>query len=196
MTSSNGHIFHVTGPLCGQFTAHRWISPQRPVTRSFDVFFDPHLNKRLSKQSWFWWFETPSRPLWRHCHSIISIHRQRGWVPPKMKAFKKFKISNDNGYIMYNTSQKCAHGLCLVMFYVQTDFTGTIHVFLTAWWRHQMETFSALLAICARNSPVPGEFPTQRPVTRTFDVFFDLRPNKRLSKQWWGWWFETLSHPL
>ena len=38
------------------------------------------------------------------------------------------------------------------------------------WWRHQMETFSALLAICAGNSPVPGEFPTQRPVTRSFDV--------------------------
>ena len=60
-----------------------------------------------------------------------------------------------------------------------------------AWWRHQMETFSALLAICAGNSPVPGEFLAQRPVTRSFDVFFDLRVNKRLSKQSWGWWFET-----
>ena len=64
------------------------------------------------------------------------------------------------------------------------------------WWRQQMETFSALLAICAGNSPVPGELPAQRPVTRSFDVFFDLRPNKRLSKQWWGWWFETLSCSL
>ena len=45
-------------------------------------------------------------------------------------------------------------------------------------------------------SPVPGEFPTQRSVTRSFDVFFDLRLNKRLSKQSWGWWFETLSRPL
>ena len=43
------------------------------------------------------------------------------------------------------------------------------------WWRHQMETFSALLAICVGNSAVPGEFPTQRPVTRSFDVFFDMR---------------------
>ena len=51
-----------------------------------------------------------------------------------------------------------------------------------------MDTFSALLAICVGNSPVPGEFPAQRPVTRSFDVFFDLHPNKRLSKQWWGWW--------
>ena len=51
-----------------------------------------------------------------------------------------------------------------------------------AWWRHQMETFSALLAFCAGNSPGTGEFPTQRPVTRSFDVTFDLRPNKPLSK--------------
>ena len=64
------------------------------------------------------------------------------------------------------------------------------------WWRHQMETFSASLAICAGNSPVPGEFPAQRPVTQKFDVFFDLRPNKRLSKQSWSWWFETQSRPL
>ena len=48
----------------------------------------------------------------------------------------------------------------------------------TTWWCHQMETFSALLA-------------TQRPVTRSFHVYFDMHPNKRLSKQLWGWWFET-----
>ena len=59
-----------------------------------------------------------------------------------------------------------------------------------------METFSALLALCAWNSPVTGELLTQRPVTRSFDVFFDLRLNKRLSKQSWCWWFETLSRSL
>ena len=59
-------------------------------------------------------------------------------------------------------------------------------------WKH----FARLLGICAGNSPVPGEFPAQRPVTRSFDVFFDLRLNKRLSKQSWGWWFETLSCSL
>ena len=59
-----------------------------------------------------------------------------------------------------------------------------------------METFSALLVICAGNSPVHGEFPAQRPVTRSFDVIFDVRPNKHLSKQSWGWWFETLSPSL
>ena len=66
-----------------------------------------------------------------------------------------------------------------------------------SWWRNHMETFSALLAICAGNSPVTGEFPAQRPVTRCFDVFlFDLCLNKRLNKQWWGWWFETPSRQL
>ena len=64
------------------------------------------------------------------------------------------------------------------------------------WWRHQIETFSALLAICAGNSPITGEFPTQRPVTRSFDGFFDLHLNKRLSKQSRGWWSEMPSRPL
>ena len=46
----------------------RWIPRTKPVTRSFDVFFDLRLNKRLNKQSWGWWFETLSLPLWRHCN--------------------------------------------------------------------------------------------------------------------------------
>ena len=72
-------------------------------------------------------------------------------------------------------------------------------IFISAtspWWRHQMETFSALLAFCAGNSPVPGEFPSQRQVTRSFDVSLICALNKRLSKQSWGWWFETPSRLL
>ena len=69
MTSSNGNIFRVTGHLCGEFTGPRWIPTQRPVTRSFNVFFDLCLNKQLSKQSWGWWFETPWCSLWRHCNA-------------------------------------------------------------------------------------------------------------------------------
>ena len=57
-------------------------------------------------------------------------------------------------------------------------------------WRHQMETYSALLAL-AGNSPITDEFPSQRSVTRSVEVFFDLRLNKRLSKQSYGWWLET-----
>ena len=59
-----------------------------------------------------------------------------------------------------------------------------------------MKTFSALLALCAGNSPVTGESPSQRPVTRSFDVFFDLRLNKRLSKQSRRRWFEMPSRSL
>ena len=136
-------------PVTGEFPT------QRPVTRSFDVYFDLRPKERLSKQWWGWWFETLSRSLWRHRNDQRSLY---------LSQFQLLKhISHRASY---------------------------------SWWRHQMETFSALLAICAGNSPVTGEFPTQRPVTRSFDVYFDLRPKERLSKQWWGWWFETLSRSL
>ena len=74
--------------------------------------------------------------------------------------------------------------------------TGGIGGGYDAWWRHQMEAFSALLALCAGNSPVTGEFPSQSPVTQSFDAFFNLRLNKRLSKQSLGWWFKTPSRSL
>ena len=58
---------------------------------------------------------------------------------------------------------------------------------LTGSWRHQIETFSALLVICLGNSTVTGEFPAQRPVMWSFDVFFDLLLNEQLSKHLLGW---------
>ena len=70
---------------------------------------------------------------------------------------------------------------------------------ITPWWRHQMETFSVLLALCGGgggDSSVTGEFPSQRPVTRSYDVLFDLRLNKRFSKHSRRRWFETPSRPL
>ena len=62
------HFPHNWAFVRGEFPA------QTPVTRSFDIFFDLRLNKRLSKQSWGWGFETLSRPLWRHCNDICHIH--------------------------------------------------------------------------------------------------------------------------
>ena len=62
--------------------------------------------------------------------------------------------------------------------------------------RVQVETFSALQVLCVGNPPVTGGFPSQRPVTRGFDTFFDLHRNKRLSKQFRRWGFETPSRPL
>ena len=70
----------------------------------------------------------------------------------------------------------------LYMIQVQQLFHGNDGWQLT-WWRHQMETFSALLVLCARNSPVTGEFPAQRSSDTELRCFFDLRLNKRLSKK-------------
>ena len=70
MTSSNGNIFSVTSPLWWESTGHRWFRPQRPVTRSFDVFSNMGLDKRLSKQTRRRWFETLSRLSWRHCNDL------------------------------------------------------------------------------------------------------------------------------
>ena len=73
MTSSNGNIFRVTGLLCGEFTGPGESPAQRPVTQSFDVFFDLRLNKPLSKQPWGWWFEMLSWSLWRQCDGAMFL---------------------------------------------------------------------------------------------------------------------------
>ena len=97
---------------------------------------------------------------------------------------------------------KFRRGVIVISLFVMINSQNPNHAWATAsifdssWWRHHMETFSAPLALCAGNSPVTGEFPAQRPVTRSFDVFFDLHLNKQLSKQSWGWWFETPSRSL
>ena len=94
MTSSKWKPFPRYWPyLCGEFTGQ--FPAQRPVTRSFDVFLDLHPNKRLNKQSWSWWFETPSRSLWRHCNdarfllTVISI--LESWI---------YCLLNNGNYIL------------------------------------------------------------------------------------------------
>ena len=77
MTSSNGNIFRVTGPLCGESTFDRWFPhTKRPVTCSFDAFFDVRLNKRLSKQSRCWCLKMPLGSLWHHCNVFCSADGQ------------------------------------------------------------------------------------------------------------------------
>ena len=74
MTSPNENIFHVTGPLYRESTGgFRW---KRPVAQSFYVFFDLRQNKRLSKQSRLWWFETQLRSLLHHCNDLLHINLQ------------------------------------------------------------------------------------------------------------------------
>ena len=96
-TSSSGNIVSVTGHLCGEFTGRRWLPRTRPVTRRFDVFFDLSLNRRLSKQSWSWWFEMPSCPLWRHCHVVMILDL---WRWPYWNFFKLAAIGNEVIYFV------------------------------------------------------------------------------------------------
>ena len=99
---------------------------------------------------------------------------------------------------------RCGWPYCVYRLHLQYKIKYEFHCFVFissviggyTWWRHRMETFSALLVLCVGNSPVTGEFPTQRPVARSFGVFFDLRLNKRLSKQSRGRWLETPSRSL
>ena len=130
-----------------------------------------------------------SEDIWQHRDAtVLSLQRESLYLEIRSLYWKRDLVINSNGnmgvtYILNALELACSNLKIGI-------------IWCYPWWRHQMETSSALLALCAGNSPVPGEFPTQRPVTRGFDVFFDLRPNKRLSKQSWGWWFETLSCSL
>ena len=107
---------------------------------------------------------------------------------------------------MLKTSQRpwrpwrCLNVICATLerprqpFCLPSAFNGDLASFVVAQGRHKGRSpcvKGVLLAICAGNSPVPGELHSQRPVTRSFDVFFDLRLNKRLSTQSRYWWLET-----
>ena len=66
--------FYTLLALCvGEFTSHRWIPLTKAIDPELDVFFDLRLSKWLSKQSWGWWFETPSCSWWRHCNVKLTV---------------------------------------------------------------------------------------------------------------------------
>ena len=97
-------------------------------------------------------------------------------------------LLNHESYYSQNTSSHLKSFLKSASLNVMQQQADVI---LTSLWRQQMETYSALRDLCAGKSLVTGEFPAQRPVTGCFDVFFDMRLNKQLGKQSWGWWFQT-----
>ena len=217
MTSLNRNNFRVIGPLCVELTGHRWI----PRTKASDaeLWFFLHPNKRLSKQPWGWWFETPWRSLWHHCNvlrntsrnsliiypwdsRLLSWHWEDYTIVGTMRVMLHWKIwFNIPRNSLHNCSKSKRNSVRDVAYTIFSRYSLALQAKHTTWihysWRrHQMEAFSALLALCEGNSPVAGEFPSQRPVTRSFDVFFDLCLNKRLNEQSWGWWFQTPSCSL
>ena len=222
MTSSNGNIFRVTGHLWGEFTGHRWI----PLTKASDAKLwcflwsqswagDLRCHRALYDFSVMCW-RVRLLTLITSDDVCINHSRRRPWSMTSMANYISIDMASllkkyNWKVVFWNTivfwpwvkyhlmllasmiiqfAIKTVATCCSRMIYENCD------VFRAAWWCHQTETFFALLALCAGNSQVTGEFPAQRPVSRSFGVFFDLRLNKRLSKQSWGWWFDTLSHPL
>ena len=126
MTSSNGNISGLlaicagNSPVTGEFPA------QRPVTRSFDVFFELRLNKRLSKQSWVWWFETPSRPVWHHCNGSVNRHWNQLYDPRITSLFCYREHIRDS--IHLSLSIQGSKSIYLTIRYIHINSISTIFI--------------------------------------------------------------------
>ena len=147
--------------------------------------------------------------LYRGVAKVSYVHNKQyrifscGFSKKTWSLVEKYYRTNFNAFYPWsNCRESCKPVLLQIMAWCQNDtepilktmitqFTVTVHDDVIK-WKH----FPRNWPFCAGNSPVPGEFHAQRPVTQSFDVFFDLRLNIRLSKQSSGRWFETLSPPL
>ena len=182
-------------------------TPYMHSTASWRCDLEASVQKRHHEGSW-WRFRTDASRSQRqyrtwlffftkafhhglvHTSTIINLHKLSGQTETVMLVPSCNLLSpRAIGSVKFVTPVMCKS------IHLQAILTSSLYSHIS-WWRHQMETFSMLLAICAGNSPVTGELPAQRPVTRSFDVFLDLRLNERLSKQSLGWWFETPSRTL
>ena len=167
-------------PVTGVFPS------QRSATRSFDVFFGLHLNKRFSIYTSlghhcnetlvkiinsFWPLVAPHGATDRGNHWFIWYISTYHWAISWTNA--EILLIGPEGASSSDNQWRCRATQMTIIF---------------SWWRHQIETSYALLALCEVNSPVTGEFSSQRPVTRSFWRF---APNKWLSKPSRRRWFET-----
>ena len=188
--------FRVTGHLCGEVAVTSEFPTQRPVTRSFDVFFDLHLNKRLSKQSGVWWFETPLRSLWRNCNDYVMTWKTLSTSlalcdgnPSPARGFLSQRSNADIWYALQRRHNECA-----------SQITGASIVYLTVCTcadqiKHQS---FASLAFVRRIDRWPVDSPRKGPVSqKTFPsndvimVFFDCQTNL-LNNQTSYWTLTTM----
>ena len=113
MTSSNENFSRVTGHLRGEFTGDRWIPRKASDAELWSFFFDLRLNERLSKQSWGWWFETPSRSLWRYCNGIKHNAIPTHWLRSEQNGhhctdiFQVHILERALVYILSNSAEVC-----------------------------------------------------------------------------------------
>ena len=175
-------IFSVLPALCeGNPPVTCGFPSQRPVTQSFDVFFDLCLSKRLKTLNMF---------------STMS--------PSFSDANRTYSETDVNTLIFSNCVKPFSASVAYYIIITVGNDVGLLHPCVGeftlqspklespgTWWRDEMEIFSVLPALCEGNPPVTCGFPSQRPVTQSFDVFFDLCLSKWLSKQSRHLWLET-----
>ena len=183
MTSSNGNIFRVTGPLCGEFTGLGEFPTQRPVTRSFDVFFDLRLNKRLSKQPWGWWSETPSSSLWRHRNVIFARMQISAYTNTDAHTGTNLNhqptTTTPSSYSHPPTPTPATTPKTLQWRHDGCDGVSNHHPYhclINRLFRRRSSKTSKLRAtgLCAGNSPMTGDSPHKRPVTLKMFQFDDV----------------------
>ena len=166
MTSSNGNIFRVTGHLCGEITSPWSIPRTKASDAELWCFFDLRLNKRLSKQSRGWWFETPSRPLWHH-------YNER-WLGFRIQATLQTKFTCKwwiNCRSIFANRLEFPEMVLFKLSSLQWRHNGRDSVLnhqphdclLSRLFRRRTKEASKLrvTGLCAGNSSVPGEFPAQ-----------------------------------
>ena len=107
MTSSSGNIFRVIGLLCGEFTGHRWMSHTKASDAVLWCFFYLCLNKRLSKHSWDWRFETPALSLWRYC----NLAKLLPWPPIWWATYDKNRICWNHILVIYVGDKPHPHNI-------------------------------------------------------------------------------------
>ena len=119
---------------------------QRPVTRSFDVFFHLRLNKRLSKQSRRLWFETPSRSLWRHCNGCfwcVLLFRSAIWNHPMACARTQMSchttISIRCQHVRWNAGQntRCLPVAADTIICQNVVLVSTLYIVHTFWFNYR-----------------------------------------------------------
>ena len=128
-------FFRVTGLLCGEFTGHRWIPRSKASDAElFYLFFDLRLNERLSKQSWVWWFETPSWSLWRHCNVYTyQIHFKPNFTDESNVWFDWWGAQNTKHHYSGNTwpswrfKSPATHLLFNSLFRLTPKYIKTLH---------------------------------------------------------------------
>ena len=184
-------------PLVRESTG--WFPLQQASNSMTWFFFGVSSNQLLTKKISCWSFDTPCRS----CDVFVKMH----WdVLFEVIMTTQFQAMGRRHSVLTNITGASLRpenwGFASLLWrHNERDGVSMQQrldcLFNRLFWRRSKKTSKLrVTGRCEGNSPVTGEFPSQRPVTRNFDVFFELRLNKRLSKQSWDWWCETLSRSL